>query len=122
VGNILTVFAFGLVGLVLLRLLRPVPWRWPIFAVVLTALLYLTFVRPGGPILFLSTLPAMGFNPVPFGVIATLGVLATVLWCGDVVLRRVEDIYRAGILVVVGVYFFAFLEAIVFIQQRLEYI
>lgn len=122
VGNILTIFAFALAGLLVLRLLRPVPGRWVIYAALLSTSLFLTFVDPGGPILFLSTLPAMGLSAEPFGIVASLGALAFTGWTGLVALRRMEEPFRAGLMVVLGVYFFAFLEAMIFVQQRLGYI
>ena len=122
VGNILMILALAVAGLVALRILRPVPGRWVIYAVFLTGTLYLSFVAPGGPILFLSPLPSMGLAPLPFGVIAASGALLFVLWMGATAMRRIEDPFRAALMVVSGVYFFAFVEAIVFIQQRLGYI
>lgn len=121
-GNILTIMGYGLAGMLMMRLLSRIPGRWTLFGVVLSATLVLTFVKPGGPILFLGTLPAMGFPAVPFGVLAGAAVLLLMLWLGDVVLGRVEDVFRIALLIAVGVYFFAFLEAIVFVQQRLGYI
>ena len=59
---------------------------------------------------------------MPFGFIAAAGALGFVTWVGGVGLRRIDDLYRAGIMAYLGVYFFAFLEAAVFIQQRLGYI
>lgn len=122
VGNIILVFALALLGLVAMRLLRPLPGRWLIYTLLLSGVLYLTFVAPGGPILFLSTIPSMGLGAVPFGVIAALGALAFMGWMGLVAMRRLEDLYRAGLMAVLGVYFFAFVEAIVFLQQRIGYI
>jgi hypothetical protein len=121
-GNILTIIGYGLASLLVMKVLSRARGRWIVFAMVLAASLWLTFVSPGGPILFLDTLPTMGFPPVPFGLLAGGAVLAMLLWLGAVVLARVEDLFRIGLLVVVGVYFFAFLEAIVFVQQRLGYI
>jgi hypothetical protein len=54
--------------------------------------------------------------------LAAGGALVLILWLGGVAFRRVEDLYRVGLMAVFGVYFFAFIEAIVFIQQRLGYI
>jgi hypothetical protein len=116
------VFLLGALGLALLRLLRRWERRWLVYALLLAAALYVAFVAPGSPMLFLSTLPSMGLSPVPFGLIATASALAFVLWMGLVALRRLEDLYRAGLMAAFGVYFFAFLEAIVFIQQRLGFI
>lgn len=121
-GNVLTILIFILVGLIVMRILARMPGRWMLFGIALAAVLGGTFVVPGGPILFLATLPAMGLPTVPFGVLAVGAVLALLLWLSDIALRRVEDLFRIGILVVAGVYFFAFLEAIVFVQQRLGYI
>ncbi|MDQ2745025.1 MAG: hypothetical protein M3Z66_22400, partial [Chloroflexota bacterium] len=121
-GNILTIFGYGLAGFVLLRVIPRSPVRWTIFALVLAAGLFLTFVSPGGPILFLGTMPSMGFPIAPFGLIAATAVLLLALWVGDIALRHVEDLYRVGALVALGVYFFAYVEAIVFVQQRLGYI
>jgi len=122
VVNILAVFGLAVVGLFSVRLFRRVPGKWALCGVLLTAGLYVLFVDPGAPTLFLSTIPAMGLTAVPFGLLACAGALAFVLWLGAVVLRRVEDLYRAGMMAALGVYFFAFVEAIVFIQQRIGYI
>jgi hypothetical protein len=49
-------------------------------------------------------------------------VLGFVIFVGEVPLRRIDDAYRAGLMAFFGMYFFAFVEAVVFIQQRLGYI
>jgi hypothetical protein len=122
VGNLLMILVLAVGGLLAVRLLRPVPGRWLVYAVLVTAALYVSFVAPGGPILFLSTMPSMGLAAVPFGLIAAGGALLFVSWTGTIALKRMEDPFRAGLMVIFGVYFFAFVEAIVFIQQRLGYI
>lgn len=121
-GNILTILAYALAGLFLIRFLGQGAARWSIFGMAAAAALFLTFVVPGGPILFLDTLPAMGYSVAPFGLIVVAAVLALLLWLADVILRHVEDPFRVGLLIIAGVYFFAFIEAIVFVQQRLGYI
>lgn len=120
--NILVVFTLAVVLLVAARVLHRVPGRWAICALLVTGALYLTFVSPGGPTFFLSTIPAMGIAAEPFGLLACAGALTFVLWLGAVVMRRMEDLYRAGLMAAFGVYFFAFVEAVVFIQQRIGYI
>ncbi|GAC1444131.1 MAG: hypothetical protein NVSMB52_03130 [Chloroflexota bacterium] len=120
--NLLLVIAMAVCGMITMRLFRKVPGRWNIYGAILTFALFVTFVKPGAPVLFLSTIPAMGLAVMPFGVLATLGALTFVTWSGYGALRRIDDVYRAGIMAFLGVYFFAFLETIVFVQQRLGYI
>lgn len=122
VGNIFMIFGLALFGILAMRLLRRLPGGWLVYGALLTLLLYLSFVAPGGPILFLATMPALGLSAVPFGLVAALCVLGSVWWLGGVALRRVEVPYRAALMALVGVYFFAFVEAVVFLQQRLGYI
>jgi hypothetical protein len=118
--NILVILVLAAASILMLRLLRRVPLRWPIYGVVLVLGLYALFVTPGwAPVLFLSTLPAMGFSAVPFGLLAAGATLVTVEWMGTYALRRFEDPYRAALMTVLGVYCCAFLEALVFVQQRL---
>jgi hypothetical protein len=93
-----------------------------VYACVLAAILFGVFVSPGAPILFLDTMPANGLAVLPFGFMALGAVLGFVTFVGEVPLRRIDDAYRAGLMAFVGVYFFAFVEAVVFIQQRLGYI
>lgn len=121
-GNILTIIGYGLAGLLVMRVLQHIVGRWTLFAVVLAAALALTFVTPGGPVLFLTTLPAMGFPVIPFGILACAAILVLLVWLGNVLFGRVEDLFRIALLTTAGIYFFAFVEAIVFVQQRLGYI
>lgn len=120
--NILLVIAMALAGILMMRLLRRVPGRWTIYGCVLAVALYLAFVGPGGPTIFLGTIPSMGIQAEPFGLLATAGALFFTSWTGYFALRRIDDVYRAGIMAYLGVYFFAFLESAVFIQQRLGYL
>jgi hypothetical protein len=120
--NILWVLALTLVGIITIRLLRWLPSKWGVYACLLTCLLFLVFVSPGAPILFLSTMPASGLAVIPFGLMAFGAELVFVAFMGAVPLRRMDDAYRAGLMAFVGVYFFAFVEAVVFIQQQLGYI
>ena len=120
--NIILVLTIGFVGWLALRLLRSVRSKWVVYACLLTLALYYIFVAPGGPLFFLDTIPSLGLAAMPFGFIAAAGALGFVGWVGGVGLKRVDDVYRAGIMAYLGVYFFAFLEAAVFIQQRLGYI
>jgi hypothetical protein len=116
------VFGLALLGFFGVRLLSGVPGKWAMYGLSLGLALYLTFVSPGGPMLFLATMPSMGLRALPFGLLAAAAAAAAIIWLGVVGLRRIEDIYRAGLMALTGVYFFAFIEAIVFIQQRLGYI
>jgi hypothetical protein len=120
--NIILVIVIGFFGWLSLRLLSSVRSRWAIYAGLLTLALYYIFVTPGGPLFFLDTIPSLGLAAMPFGFVAAVGALGFVSWVGSVALRRIDDVYRAGIMAYLGVYFFAFLEAAVFIQQRLGYI
>jgi hypothetical protein len=120
--NILWVLSLTLVGIFTVRFLRWLPSRWLVYACILTCLLFLVFVSPGAPILFLDTMPATGLAVIPFGLMAFGAVLAFVTFMGAVPLRHIDDAYRAGLMAFLGVYFFAFVEAVVFIQQRLGYI
>jgi hypothetical protein len=88
----------------------------------LAAALYLTFVRPGGPILFLDTLPNMGVTSTALGILTTAGAFLIMVWASATALKRLEDMFRAGIMATLGIYFFAYIEAVVFVQQRLGYI
>jgi hypothetical protein len=120
--NILWVLMLTLVGILTIRVFRWLPSKWLVYACVLACILFLVFVSPGAPILFLDTMPASGLAVMPFGLMAFIAVLAFVTFMAAVPLRRVDDAYRAGLMAFVGVYFFAFVEAVVFIQQRLGYI
>lgn len=120
--NILWIFLFTLIGILLLRFLHWLPSKWLVYACVLTCLLFIVFVSPGAPILFLDTMPASGLPVVPFGLMATGATLGFVTLLGTALWRHVDAAYRAGLMAFIGVYFFAFLEAVVFIQQRLGYI
>jgi hypothetical protein len=120
--NIVLVIVIGFGGWLALRLLSRVRSRWVIYTCLLTLVLYYVFVTPGGPLFFLDTIPSLGLAAMPFGFIAAVGALGFVSWVGSVALKRIDDVYRAGIMAYLGVYFFAFLEAAVFIQQRLGYI
>lgn len=117
--NVFFVVGLALLGMLVMRLFRRFPGRWAIFGLILSALMYVIFVNPGVPTLFLASLPSMGFANVPFGILAALGSLAFVSWIGMTSLRRIDDIYRAGIMAFLAIYFFAFVETAVFIQQRL---
>jgi hypothetical protein len=120
--NILWVLMLTMVGILTIRILRWLPSKWIVYACILASILFLVFVSPGAPILFLDTMPASGLAVFPFGLMAFVAVLAFVTFMATVPLRRVDDAYRAGLMAFVGVYFFAFVEAVVFIQQRLGYI
>jgi hypothetical protein len=120
--NIFWVLGLTVMGILTVRLLRWLPSKWLVYACVLAAILFAVFVSPGAPILFLDTMPADGLAVLPFGLMAFGAVLGFVTFVGEVPLRRIDDAYRAGLMAFVGVYFFAFVEAVVFIQQRLGYI
>ncbi|HEY8687132.1 MAG TPA: hypothetical protein VIO57_16140 [Chloroflexota bacterium] len=120
--NILWVLVLTAVGILTIRLFRWLPSKWLVYACVLAILLFFVFVSPGAPILFLDTLPATGLAVLPFGLMAFGAVLGFVIFVGEVPLRRIDDAYRAGLMAFFGMYFFAFVEAVVFIQQRLGYI
>jgi hypothetical protein len=120
--NILWVLALTLIGILTVRFLRWLPSKWVVYACLLTCVLFLVFVSPGAPVLFLGTMPDSGLAITPFGVMAFGADLAFVTFMGTVPLRRIDDAYRAGLMAFVGVYFFAFVEAVVFIQQQLGYI
>lgn len=120
--NILWVLGLTAVGVLTVRLFRWLPSKWLVYACLLTSLLFLVFVSPGAPILFLDTMPASGLAVLPFGLMAFGAVLGFVTFVGEVPLKRIDDAYRAGLMAFLGVYFFAFVEAVVFIQQRLGYI
>jgi hypothetical protein len=120
--NILIVFGLALLGFFAVRLMGRVPGKWALYSLLLGLALYLTFVSPGGPTIILTPMPSMGLRALPFGLLAAAAAAACITWIGVVALRRFEDIYRAGLMALAGVYFFAFVEAIVFIQQRLGYI
>jgi hypothetical protein len=120
--NILIVFGLALLGFFAVKLLSRVPGKWALYGLVLGLALYLTFVSPGGPTIVLTPMPSMGLRALPFGLLAAAAAAAAMTWLGVVALRRIEDVYRAGLMALTGVYFFAFVEAIVFIQQRLGYI
>lgn len=117
--NILIVLALTLAGLGLLYLLGKRRGRWLLFTAYLSLALFATFVTPGVPTLFLTPITDLGFAAIPFGLVATGGSLMLVSFVGQTALRRTDDIYRAGIMAFLGVYFFAFLESAVFVQQHL---
>lgn len=119
VANIITIAVVAAIGMIVLRLMRPLPGRWYVYIVLVTVALFVIFVKPGGLTLFLSTMPSLGLSTVPFGILATLAVLALLIWLSRTVLHRIDDVFRAGLLVLAGVYFFAFLETVVFVQQQL---
>lgn len=123
-ANILVVLALGFGGLCLMRLLGAARFRWAIYAVVLSGVLFLVFVMPGEPSVFLAlvTMPSIGLSAVPFGLMAVLGSFCVVSLVGHGALRQVDDVFRIGIMAFLGVYFFAFAEAAVFMQQQLGYI
>lgn len=121
-ANILVIFVFIGLGLIVLRVLRRVPGRWLLYTCFLTGVLFVTFVVPGEPTLFLVTVPSIGFSTVPYGILGALSVLALMLWLGNTLLRRIDDVFRAGVMAVVGVYFFAFVESVVFVQHQLGFI
>ncbi len=121
--NLLAVVVLALIGLLVVRWTQKVPGRWLIYSCFLTAVIYAVFVTPGGgPTLFLTPIPTLGLAAVPFGLLAVLGSMFFVIWMGQTALKRIDDIYRAAIMAFLGIYFIAFLEAAVFIQQRLGYI
>jgi hypothetical protein len=117
--NIFWVIGLAVLGLLTIRLLRWLPSRWWVYACLLACVLFLVFVSPGGPTLFLVTMQGAGLATVPFGLLAFGGALAFVSWAGAVPLRRVDDVYRAGAMAFLGVFFFAFIEGVVFVQQQL---
>lgn len=119
--NILVVLLLAAIGLALLYLLRRRPGRWLLYTGYLTLALFATFVSPGFPTLFLTPMPSLGYAAVPFGLLAAGGSLLVVSLAGQGFMRRIDDIYRAGIMAFLGVYFFAFLESAVFVQQHLGY-
>jgi hypothetical protein len=121
-ANILWVLVLTAVGILTIRLFRWLPSKWLVYACVLAVSLFFVFVSPGAPILFLDTMPANGLAVLPFGLMAFGAVLGFVTFVGEVPLRRIDDAYRAGLMAFFGMYFFAFVEAVVFIQQRLGYI
>jgi hypothetical protein len=119
--NILIIFGLTLLGWSLIYLLRKLPGRWVVYACFLTLGLYLTLVVPGGPTLFLTPIPTLGLAAMPFGLIAASGSLFFMTWSAYTALRRLDDMYRAAIMAFLGLYFFAFLEASVFIEQHLGF-
>jgi uncharacterized membrane protein YhaH (DUF805 family) len=64
----------------------------------------------------------MGLTDVALGLFTTACALALMLWTSSLALKRLDDMYRAGLMAVVGIYFFAYLESVVFVQQRLGFI
>ncbi len=121
--NLMIVVVLALIGMLLVRATRRLPGRWLIYSCFLTVVLYAAFVVPGGgPTLFLTSLPALGLAAVPFGILASLGSMFFVTWVGQTALKRIDDMYRAAIMAFLSIYFIAFLEAAVFIQQRIGYI
>ena len=120
--NLLWVLGLTALGVVTLRVFRWLPTRWWVCSCVLACALFLVFVAPGAPILFLDTLPSSGLPVAPFGFMAFAAVLAFVTFVSTVPLRRVDEAYRVGLTAYAGMYFFAFLEAVIFIQQRLGYV
>jgi hypothetical protein len=121
-ANIILVMVAGFIGWVTLRPLNRLQSRWIIYAGMLTFVLYYFFVAPGGPLFFLDTIPSLGLAAMPYGFIACVAALMFVVWVGLTALKRIDDVYRAGIMAFLGVYFFAFLETVVFIQQRIGYV
>jgi hypothetical protein len=120
--NLIDALVLTALGLLLLRALRTFTWRWLLVIALLTAVLYALFVRPGLPILFLTTLPNLGFGAAQFVLAAIGGALLFIGVIGQTGLRRLDDIYRLAIMVFLGLFFFAFIEGALFVQQELGYI
>jgi hypothetical protein len=108
--------------MLLLRVLRSVAGRWVIVTLLLTGIFFAMFVSPGLPVIFLTTLPGLGFDGAQFVVPAIAGALLFVGLLSQTGLRRIDDIYRLGAMAFVGIFFFGFIEAALFVQQELGYI
>jgi hypothetical protein len=120
--NVVDAIVLTLLGMLLLRVLRSVAGRWVIVTLLLTGIFFAMFVSPGLPVIFLTTLPGLGFDGAQFVVPAIAGALLFVGLLSQTGLRRIDDIYRLGAMAFVGIFFFGFIEAALFVQQELGYI
>jgi hypothetical protein len=120
--NLIDALILAAIGVLLVRFLGGVAWRWLIVTALLTGALYALFVSPGLPVLFLTTITALGFGATQFVLAATGGALVFVGLVGQTALRRMDDIYRMAAMAFLGIFFFAFIEAALFVQQELGYI
>ncbi len=112
VANFLILIVLILVYFVIARLATR--WKWYLYAGVLTIAAFLLFVQPGAqspPLLFLTALP------FDLGLASVVGMAIFVVLLTMTVLRRLDDVYRAGVMAFVAIYFIAFLEALSLVQS-----
>jgi hypothetical protein len=121
-ANVLTVFLVIAASLLFMRFVRRLRQRWILYAGFLTAMLFVLFVSPGGPLIFLRTLPISGLPTLPYGVLATLAVFGFILWLSSTVLNHIDDVYRVGVMACAGMFFFAFVEAITLVEGQLSFL
>jgi len=118
-ANVLDVFVIIAAGILFITLFRRLRARWILCATLLTGLLFLLFVNPGGPLFFLTTLPVCGLPILPYGVLAALAAFSLIVWASSTILNHIDDVYRVGVMACIGVFFFAFVEAVTLIEGQI---
>jgi hypothetical protein len=115
-ANVLLVLALVAVYVAAFRLIRAA-WRWYSYELLVAVVFFALFVlwsAPSPPVLFLSDLSQRS------GLIAIGGMLIFLVLFARLVLGKLEDIYRAGVLAFVGLYFIAFLQALILMQGQVS--
>lgn len=115
VGNILSVFALTVIYFLVALVVRT-RWKWYLYPAVLAAILYVLLDRmaaPSPPVFFLSALNGSA------ALVALVGSATFALIFGIILLRRVEDLYRAGLMAFAALYFVAFLQALILVQGQI---
>jgi hypothetical protein len=114
-ANILIILALVLVYIVAFRFADR-RWKWSAFGVVVSALVYVLLVplgAPSPPVLFLTSFAGLA------GVLALAGALLFTVLLNQLLLRRLDDVYRAAIMATCTLFFLGFLQALVFVQGQL---
>ncbi len=115
VANILIIIVAVLLFVFLFRGAAGV-WKYYAYMLLLAAAMYLLFVTldaPSPPVLFLS-----GVNG-PSATVTITGMVLFVIVIMVGFLRRIENVFRAGIMTFAAFYFISFLQAIVIIQSQI---
>jgi hypothetical protein len=114
-ANVLIILALVLIYIILFRTARGT-WKWYAFGITLAAFVYILLVpldAPSPPVLFLTSFVGAA------GVIAIGGACVFAVLLNRLLLRRLEDVYRAAVMSCTALFFLGFVQALVFVQGQL---
>jgi hypothetical protein len=114
VANFMLLFVLVLWYLLISRVVHNA-WKWPLYTVALAVSLYVVFVSlgaPSPPLLFMNTLSG---STALVSLAGSLLFVAVLSWS---LLRRMDSVFRAGLMAFGAVYFLAFLQAMILVQGQ----